>query len=199
MSDLTDAPDSDVRDAKKELEIRIQTVLVKLPNLVKHRLQSDSLWRITEGMNVNENTYDLGRLPVYYKRPTAPRPKRYDCLRALATFVIVKWWDYVLEKNTTPYPVTFLVQLENIVEKGLDAFALAGSFEKGFRLVICKKCEDTGIDLSEDSNGKVAKDFCSCLLGVARAEEKVKTETGMADATIIDDPVDDEVTEEGIE
>lgn len=170
MSKLSDAPDSDVRAAKKELETRIQTVLVKLPKLVQHRLQSDSLWRITECMNVNENTYDFGRLPVYYKRPTAPKPKKYDCLRALATFVIVKWWDYVLEKTVTPYPITFLVQLENIAEKGLKAFALAGSFEKGFRMVVCKQCEDTGINQYKDSNGEVAKGSCSCPLGVARDE-----------------------------
>ncbi len=189
MTSINKAPDSDVHAAKKELETRIHAVLVKLPKLIRHRLRSDSLWRIAECMNVNENTYDTGRLPVYYKRPTAPRPKKYDCLRALATFVIVKWWDYVLEKNTTPYPVAFLAQLENIAEKGLDAFALAGSFEKGFRLVICKKCEDTGINLSIDSNGNVAGGSCSCPLGVAR---DVIDETFEPDEP---DDVDDEEAE----
>ncbi|KKM04633.1 hypothetical protein LCGC14_1762280 [marine sediment metagenome] len=132
---ISDAPDIDVYAAKKELETRIHAILVKLPALVRHRLRSDSLWRIAECMNVTENTYDTGRLPVYYKKPTSPRAKRYDCLRALATFVIVKWWDYSLEKNTTPYPIAYLDQLELIVKKGLDAFKCDGDFQKGFKLV----------------------------------------------------------------
>ncbi len=76
-----------------------------------------------------------------------------------------------MEKNTTPYPVAFLAQLENIAEKGLDAFALAGSFEKGFRLVICKKCEDTGINQTVGEDREIKGGACSCPLGDARAEQ----------------------------
>lgn len=135
MSEINKVPDLDVLAAKKELETRIHQVLVKLPKLVRHRLQSDSLWRITECMKVTENTYDFGRLPVYYKKPFAPRPRKFDCVRALATFIVVKWWDYSLGQNTTPFPTTFLDQLENIITLGLDKFKPEGNFEKGFKLV----------------------------------------------------------------
>ncbi len=131
---INEAPDLDVLDAKKELETRIHQVLVKLPKLVRHRLQSTSLWNIAGCMNVTENTYDFGRLPVYYKKPFAPRAKKYDCVRALATFVIVKWWDYSLGRNRSPYPIAFLTQLEEIAELGLDKFKVEGGYEKGFKL-----------------------------------------------------------------
>ncbi len=134
MGELDNIPDLDVLDAKKELETRIHAVLVKLPKITRHRLQSDSFWRIAECMNVTENTYDFGRLPVYYKKPYAPRAKKFDCVRALATFVIVKWWDYSLGRNKSPYPIAFLAQLEEIVELGLDAFKVNGTLEKGFKL-----------------------------------------------------------------
>ena len=131
---INEVPDLDVLAARKELETRIHQVLVKLPKLVRHRLQSDSFWRIAECMRVTENTYDFGRLPVYYKKPFAPRAKKYDCVRALATFVIVKWWDYSLGRNRSPYPIAFLTQLEEIVELGLIAFKVTGTYEKGFKL-----------------------------------------------------------------
>ena len=131
---MSDAPDIDVLAARTELEDRIRKVLVKLPALVRHRLRSDSLWRISECMGVTENTYDFGRLPVYYKTPRSPRAKKYDCLRALATWVVVKWWDYSLGKNKTPFPQTYLEELEIIAEKGLDSFKVAGDYQKGFHL-----------------------------------------------------------------
>ena len=168
---INKAPDSDVLAAKKTLEARIHTILIKLPGLIRHRLQSDSFWRISECMNVNESTYDFGRLPVYYKRPTSPRPKKYDCLRALATFVLVKWWDYVLEKNITPYPTVFLDQLELIIEKGLGAFKCEGNHERGFKLVpkICFQCNGTGIDRGEkDADGRLMECSCDCPLGIER-------------------------------
>ncbi len=169
---ISDAPDIDVYAAKKEFETRTHAILVKLPALVRHRLRSDSLWRIAECMNVTENTYDTGRLPVYYKKPTSPRAKKYDCLRALATFVIVKWWDYSLEKNTTPYPTAYLDQLEKIVALGLDKFTVVGTHEKGFRLVICRKCEDTGVDQNEtDEDGRLTGCSCDCPLGEARTKK----------------------------
>ncbi len=132
--EIKKAPDIDVLAAKKELEARIHATLVKLPKLVRHRIRSDSLWRITECMKVTENTYDFGRLPVYYKKPRAPRAKKYDCLRALATFIIVKWWDYSLGKNKTPFPTAFLEKLELIAELGLDSFKVTGAFDGGFQL-----------------------------------------------------------------
>ena len=135
MGKIDKTPDLDVLAAKKELETRIHQILIKLPGLVRHRLQSHSLWRIAECMKVTKNTYDFGRLSVYYHKPFAPRPKKYDCVRALATFVIVKWWDYSLGRNKSPFPVAFLDQLENIVEKGLKAFECEGTFAKGFKLV----------------------------------------------------------------
>ncbi len=131
---INKAPDIDVIATKKELEARIHAVLVKLPGLVRHRLRSDSLWRISECMKVTENTYDFGRLPVYYKKPRAPRPKKYDCLRALATFIIVKWWDYSLGKTKTPFPMAFLEKLELVVELGLESFKAVGAYEGGFQL-----------------------------------------------------------------
>ena len=131
---ISDAPDIDVLAARKELEARIHAALVKMPKLVRHRLRSDSLWRITECMKVTENTYDFGRLPVYYKKPRAPRAKKYDCLRALATFIVVRWWDYSLGKNKTPFPMTFIEKLELINELGLDSFKVTGDFESGFQL-----------------------------------------------------------------
>lgn len=131
---INEAPDIDVLAAAKELEARIHKALVRLPKLVRHRLKSDSLWRITECMKVTENTYDFGRLPVYYKKPRAPRAKRYDCLRALATFIVVKWWDYSLGKNQTPFPTAFLEKLELINELGLDSFKVTGTHEDGFQL-----------------------------------------------------------------
>ncbi|KKM91713.1 hypothetical protein LCGC14_1225860 [marine sediment metagenome] len=131
---INEAPDIDVLAARKELEARIHAVLVKLPKLVRNRLQSDSLWRISECMKVTENTYDFGRLPVYYKKPRAPRAKKYDCLRALATFIVVKWWDYSLGKNLTPFPIAFLEKLELISELGLDSFKVTGVYEGGFQL-----------------------------------------------------------------
>ncbi len=182
MSELDKIPDLDVLEAKKELETRIHQILIKLPGLIRHRLQSTSLWNIAGCMNVTENTYDFGRLPVYYKKPFAPRPKRYDCLRALATFVIVKWWDYSLDKNKSPYPVAYLDQLDKIIELGLDAFKVVGAYEGGFRLVTCKKCEDTGTYQTIEDNGefgKKKKEFdpvqhtCTCPLG-----EKIKEELG---------------------
>ncbi len=134
MGELDKIPDLDVLEAKKELETRIHQILIKLPKLIRHRLQSTSFWRIAECMKVTENTYDFGRLPVYYKKPFAPRPKKYDCLRALATFVVVKWWDYSLGRNTTPYPTAHLDRLDRIIELGLDAFKVNGTLEKGFKL-----------------------------------------------------------------
>ncbi len=135
MSDeISKAPDVDVYAVRKELEDRIHAVLIKLPKLVRHRLRSDSLWRIAECMNVTENTYDFGRLPVYYKKPRAPRAKRYDCLRALATFIVVKWWDYSLGRNKTPFPTAFLEKLELIAELGLDSFKVTGAHDTGFQL-----------------------------------------------------------------
>ena len=131
---INQAPDIDVLAARKELETRIHAALVKLPGLVRHRLRSDSLWRISECMKVTENTYDFGRLPVYYKKPRAPRSKKYDCLRALATFIVVKWWDYSLGKNLTPFPIAFLEKLELIAELGLDGFKVTGAHEGGFQL-----------------------------------------------------------------
>ncbi|KKN05763.1 hypothetical protein LCGC14_1084160 [marine sediment metagenome] len=131
---INEAPDIDVFAVAKELEARIHKALVKLPKLVRHRLRSDSLWRISECMKVTENTYDFGRLPVYYKKPRAPRAKKYDCLRALATFIVVKWWDYSLGKNKTPFPMAFLEKLELINELGLDSFKVTGVYEGGFQL-----------------------------------------------------------------
>lgn len=128
---INEAPDTDVLAARKELETRVHQVLIKLPGLVRNRLQSTSLWNIAGCMGVTENTYDFGRLPVYYKKPFAPRPKKYDCLRAVATFVIAKWWDYSLGKTKTPFPVAYLTQLENIIKLGLDAFKVVGSVETG--------------------------------------------------------------------
>ena len=192
MSEIDKIPDLDVLAAKKELEARIHQILIKLPKLIRHRLQSDSFWRIAECMNVTENTYDFGRLPVYYKKPFAPRPKKYDCLRALATFIIVKWWDYSLGRNTTPYPVAHLDQLDRIIELGLDAFKVIGAYEGGFRLVTCKKCEDTGIDQNEkevgadDDGAPTTEGNCDCPLGVARdkaIEEEAEEEISMATAT----------------
>jgi hypothetical protein len=183
MSELDKIPDLDVIAAKKELETRIHQILIKLPKLIRHRLQSTSLWNIAGCMNVTENTYDFGRLPVYYKKPCAPRPKKYDCLRALATFVIVKWWDYSLGKNTTPYPVAYLDQLDRIIELGLDAFKVTGAWEGGFRLVTCKKCNDTGKCFRQDKlddENQPAECSCICPLGVARdkaIDEAIKPDT----------------------
>ena len=131
---INEAPDTDVYAAKKELEVRVHAILVKLPGLVRNRLQKDSFWRIAECMKVTENTYDFGRLPVYYKKPRAPRAKKYDCVRALATFIIVKWWDYSLGKTKTPFPTAFLEKLELVVELGLDGFKVTGAHEGGFQL-----------------------------------------------------------------
>lgn len=131
---ISEAPDMDVLAARKALEDRVHGVLVKLPGLLRHRLRSDSLWRIAECMKVTENTYDFGRLPVYYKKPRAPKAKRYDCLRALATFVVVKWWDYSLGKNKTPFPQAYLEKLELIAENGLADFKVVGDHQKGFSL-----------------------------------------------------------------
>ncbi len=131
---INKAPDIDVLAVRKKLEDRIHAVLVKLPNLVKHRLRSDSLWRISECMRVTENTYDFGRLSGYHGKPRAPKAKKYDCLRALATFVVVKWWDYSLGKTKTPFPTAFLKRLELIAELGLDSFKVTGAYEGGFEL-----------------------------------------------------------------
>lgn len=183
MSEIDKIPDLDVLAARKELETRIHQVLVKLPGLQRHRLQSDSFWRIAECMKVTENTYDTGRLPVYYEKPFAPRPKKYDCVRALATFIIVKWWDYSLERNKSPYPVAFLDQLEEIVEKGLAAFKVTGAYEGGFRLVTCKKCNDTGIDQNErGDDGRTTGCSCDCPLGVARDKAEAKADADAADS-----------------
>ena len=189
MSELDKIPDLDVLAAKKEFETRIHQILIRLPKLIRHRLQSTSLWNIAGCMNVTENTYDIGRLPVYYKKPFSPRPVKFDCLRALATFVIVKWWDYSLEKNKSPYPVAYLDQLDRIIELGLDAFKVIGAYEGGFQLVTCKKCKDTGVDhnikevgANEDAPTTVGN--CSCPLGVAREEkEEAEEEISMATAT----------------
>ncbi len=190
MGELDKVPDLDVLAAKKELEARIHQILIKLPGLIRHRLQSDSFWCIAECMNVTENTYDTGRLPVYYKKPYAPRPKKYDCLRALATFVIVKWWDYSLGRNTTPYPVAHLDQLDRIIELGLDAFKVIGAYEGGFRLVTCKKCNDTGIEQNVKDEDNWIPDNCSCPLGVARDKgEEAKVDD--IDESILG-PIDEE-------
>jgi hypothetical protein len=85
-------------------------------------------------MNVTSGSYDPGRLPVYYGRPTAPIPKKYECLRALATYVVVKWWDHALGRNKTPFPIGFVEKLERIVELGLPAFKVVGDYEPGFKL-----------------------------------------------------------------
>lgn len=173
MGKIDKANDLDVIAAKKELETRIHKVLVKLPGLQQHRLQSDSFWRIAECMKVTENTYDFGRLPVYYRKPFAPRPKKYDCLRAIATFVLVKWWDYSLGKNTTPYPMAYLDQLEKIVELGLDAFTVSGKLDGGFKLVLCRKCEDLSQypnKQAPDSDDESTENSCDCPLGVAREQ-----------------------------
>lgn len=211
MSEIDKAPDLDVIAAKKELETRIHKVLVKLPGLIRHRLKSTSLWNIAGCMNVTENTYDIGRLPVYYQKPFAPRPKKYDCLRALATFVIVKWWDYSLGRNTTPYPTAYLDQLDRIIELGLDAFKVTGAYEGGFRLVTCKKCNDTGIDRNEvDEDGRSTGCSCDCPIGVARDEHyadenNLDNDIGSDDADLCGrlakgDPVDEEPdTQEGEE
>lgn len=131
---INEALDTDVLAARKELEARVHAILIKLPELVRNRLQKDSFWRIAECMKVTENTYDTGRLPVYYKKPYAPRAQKYACLRALATFIIVKWWDYSLDRNTTPFPTAFLDKLELIVKLGLDKFKVVGAYESGFQL-----------------------------------------------------------------
>ncbi len=183
---INEAPDSDVFAARKELETRIHAILIKLPGLVRNRLQNNSLWNIAGCMKVTENTYDFGRLPVYYKKPYAPRPKKYDCLRALATFIIVKWWDYTLEKNQSPFPIAFLDQLERIVELGLDKFKVVGAYDGGFRLVTCKKCNDTGIDPNKkeadpEDDAPTTEGNCDCPFGVARDEKE--EEISMATAT----------------
>jgi len=204
--------DIDVHAARKELETRVHQALIKLPGVVRNRLQKDSFWRIAECMKVTENTYDFGRLPVYYKRPTSPRPRKYDCVRALATYVIVRWWDYSLGRNTTPYPKAYLGQLEKIATLGLDKFTAIGTHEKGFRLVTCKKCEDTGIDPNKkeadtDDDAPTTEGSCTCPLGVARDEAISKAvepdeEISMATATGetvegIEEQLDADVEEEG--
>ena len=166
---INEAPDLDVLDAKNELEKRIHSALVRAPKLVRHRLQSSSLWDIAGCMKVTKNTYDFGRLPIYYKKPRAPRPKKYDCLRALVTFIVVKWWDYSLDRIKTPFPMAFLEQLELILELGLDKFKITGAYAGGFRLVLCKKCNDTGLvnQVGEDED----TDYCTCPAGIARNEK----------------------------
>ena len=172
MTDRIDeAPDSDVFAAKKELEARIHSALVRLPTLLQNRLQSDSFWRISECMKVTENTYDFSRLPAYYRKPRSPRPKRFDCLRALATYVVVKWWDYSLDRTETPFPIAFLEKLERIIELGLDKFKVAGTHEKGFGLVECAKCSDTGLVDQTEEGDEGDEDYCTCSAGIARAEK----------------------------
>lgn len=134
VNKMNEAPDIDIYQIKKALKARIHSALVELPRLFQRRQQQDSIWRIAECLNVTEGTYDHGRLPVYYGKPRSPRPKKFECVRALATFVVVKWWDYSLGRNTTPFPTAFITQLEQFAELGLGAYQITGNPEIGFKL-----------------------------------------------------------------
>lgn len=60
--------------------------------------------------------------------------QKYGCLITTITFIILQWWNYqhmLTSSNRMNHMINYL---ENMVDKGLNAFEVQGSVQKGWRL-----------------------------------------------------------------
>lgn len=67
------------------------------------------------------------------------RKNKLSCLVSTVAFIITQWWEYCGMVISSGRMNLMIDYLENIADRGLDAFEVRGSVQRGWRLHECKR------------------------------------------------------------
>ncbi len=119
---------------KKQIVERFRAIVPKLKALDQNVFYKEAVQGFQDALA--STTYDLGRLPVYSSTGLSLTKSKSNCvLCLLSKFVQCYWYFCIRQDNETLLESDLWKQLENIAEKGLDAFEIKKNIGLGYYLV----------------------------------------------------------------